>query len=117
MPKLTGPLLSLEAKGTIAKTLIFKKNRSGIIAKVYKKPKAQSKLRTEKQKTTAYYFGNITRIWQNLTIEIEQEWNKKAKNKSMSGFNLFTQSYTFILPSDAGNTKLGKNNLGDKNRY
>lgn len=112
MSKVIGPLLSLDAKGTVGKTITYKRNRSGLHVRRYKKPVMPPDRKTPRQLFSRAYFQNITTIWHASDSVLRSRLNNEASRISMSGYNLFISNYTMEKPSDVGNFCLGYSRLG-----
>ncbi len=66
MARITNPLHSLTASGTLAGAVTFLSGKHGAIAKSYK---IQTKTRTPAQDAHRLAFGNIMKWWQTLTAD------------------------------------------------
>lgn len=88
MAKTTGPLLSLEAHGTLSKLLTYSKKRTGSIARSFHKPNKEVTL---KQWTQRHIIGLLTAHWQCMTAaeKLVYEGLAKFATSPISGFNYF----------------------------
>ena len=92
MPKLTGPLMSLSAKGLLNKTLIFQKTVSGHKAYRYIRPGGINPFTPSAiQRDKRMLFNLITARWQTMTDNERKVYNDLVNDQglSMSGFNWF----------------------------
>lgn len=112
MAKVTGPLLSLEAQGKFKKAIIYKKGRSSNVVTMYKKPAKKPDPRTLRQLFMRGYFKRYTSIWHACDPEFRIYFDNFAKNKQMTGYNLYISEYSFKKPSHLGNLRLGFSSLG-----
>lgn len=64
MPRVKGPLFSLSAKGTLAKTLTFKKDIDGTVVRDYVKPKIKF---TPAQENRKLWFKRGVWTWRGVT--------------------------------------------------
>ena len=90
MPKVSGPLFSIKASGTVAKKLTFSKKSTGQQVRKFHYPKKTIKL---DQWTQRHIMGLLTAHWQVMTDNEKDVFNDEvtADNLKMSGFNLFIQ--------------------------
>ena len=90
MAKTKGPLLSLEAHGTLAKTLNYSAKKSG--SQVRKHHYPQKKV-TGAQWTQRHIMGMLTARWQTLTDEEKAPYIASAKiaKPVITGFNYFVR--------------------------
>ena len=89
MSKVLGPLFSLDARGTIKKTLVFQ--GAGASGKVnqYKK---QKDAETERQLLVRTLFDEARQRWNAASSETKAFWNAKAKFRKKTGYDLFLQN-------------------------
>jgi hypothetical protein len=92
MVRVTGPFLSLDARGTIADTLTgsFWKGINYIRARVVphnpRTPEQQAIREVLTDGTSRWKFGGISQLHKNL-------WNTYAKGLAESGFNRYLRAY------------------------
>ena len=94
MAKLIGPLHSVEAHGSVAKQIVFKKTGGRNVATVYSTPgsvKPFSPNSSQQEKRATY--GVAVGDWQNLTSDQKAVYDARAKGKNFSGWNLFLKEY------------------------
>jgi len=89
MPKVTGPLYSLEAHGNLASVLTFQRRPGGPAVYGYKTPKVPL---TAKQLLQRERIRWCVSTWQQLTDEQKNEWENKAKGQGQSGYSYFIKS-------------------------
>lgn len=88
MSKVTGPLFSLDAKGTIRKTIVFQGCiASGKVNQYRKQKDAES----ERQLLVRTLFDEARQRWNAASSEIKAFWNAKAKFRNKTGYDLFIQ--------------------------
>jgi len=86
MAKVKGGLFSLEAKGTLKKTLVYQGSQSGGKVNLYKKKVDKQ---TERQLLVRTLFDEARQRWNASTMAIKTFWNQKAKHKNKTGYDLF----------------------------
>ena len=82
MPKVTGPLISLDAKGDVGKKLTFQKRPSGSAVYPFSKPGARVKKNKEpsaSQITIRDYVKEAVEHWHMLTADEKKQWNDFVK--------------------------------------
>jgi len=92
MSKVTGPVLSLDAKGKLRKKLIFQKRPSGHAVYLYKKPGSREPFTPSvSQKSQRTIIGNLVAQWKALSTEMKNAWNEAAKVIGYvgTGYHLF----------------------------
>ena len=77
MAKLTGPLFSLNAKGSIGKELTFTDRRSGAQVRFQKK---QTDISTPSRVINRGYFKTAVGWWHILTPSEQLEWKWEGNN-------------------------------------
>lgn len=88
MSKVTGPLFSLDAKGTLKKAIVFQGAiASGKVNKYRKQKDAES----ERQLLVRILFDEARQRWNAASSETKVLWNNKAKFKNKTGYDLFLQ--------------------------
>jgi hypothetical protein len=113
MAKVIGGLLSLEARGGFAKTLVF--STTGKVETAYKRPNYQKTAysRTGFQSSWRDYAGTVMAVRKALSDTEYQAMKLKANGSKLSGHHLFMSQYLLLKPTDVGNTVLGLSELGD----
>lgn len=86
MAKVKGPLLSLEANGAFAKTLIFITGKQGRHVTLYHKP---SGLPSSSQLLNRAKYRAALDAWLALSLEEKQIWNNNAFSLGLTGMNYF----------------------------
>ena len=99
MPKITGPLLSFTASGSIAKRLTFSQRNSGQQVRFQRSQKDYS---NAGRATARQNYKNAVAAWIELSPTEKLEYKKKALNKRYTGFNLFVKNY-ILRPPITGN--------------
>lgn len=112
MAKVTGPLLSLEAKGKFHKAIVYAGSRAGQTARAYKKPNMGPDPRTSRQLFMRGYFQRYTLIWHSADAFFRGFYNAKAKKLKMTGYNAYIGEYSYYRPSHMGNLRMGYSRLG-----
>ena len=86
MPKVTGPLMSLEARKTLAKTLTFQRRPGGASVYGYTKPKVPL---TDRQLWQRNLIRWCVYEWQQLSDGDKASWEDLAKGQGQSGYSYF----------------------------
>ncbi|GAJ00339.1 unnamed protein product, partial [marine sediment metagenome] len=86
MAKLKKPLLSLQAIGSLAKSISFRRSRGRTIAE--KKPEVPD-ARTLAQLSWRHMYQKAVALWHALSAAERQEWESLARPKHMTGFAWF----------------------------
>ena len=89
MSKVIGPLFSLDAKGTLRKTLVFQGAIAGGKVNKYRK---QKDAESERQLLVRTLFNEARQRWNAASSEIKAFWNLKAKFRKNTGYDLFIQN-------------------------
>ncbi len=93
MAKVTGPLFSLDASGTIAGAMTFSKWKGQNYVRLRVDPaNPQTASQTSQRNTLAAAVS----CWKNLTsidATSKTSWDASASGTGMSGFNRFTRSF------------------------
>jgi len=90
MPKLTGPLFSVEAHKDLAKALTYQRRPGGASVYGYKKPRVPlSDLQVQQRSLIAAATG----YWHSLTDDQKAEWEVKAKGQGQSGYSYCISQY------------------------
>jgi len=85
------PLNSMQAHGKFGDKIFARVEKTGNqYVKPYKKPKNP---RTLKQQTQRAKIPDALAAWRALSSAQKAVWDKKARNKPKSGYNLFTSNY------------------------
>lgn len=90
MAKVTGPLMSLDASGAFADTMVFAKWKGINYSRQYSVP---SNPQTENQVKVREYFTAAVAAWQAETQETKDAWNTAANGQQLSGFNLYVSGF------------------------
>ena len=92
MAKVKGPLLSLQASGTIADAITFSKWKGVATARAKSTPTNPN---TTAQQTQRTAFSNAVASWQAQDAATHTTWNQRATalGLAMSGFNLYVREY------------------------
>ena len=95
MPKLFGPAMSLDAKGSLGKTVTFQKRPSGHTIYPYKKPGDREPFESSpKQKDQRGIIGLLTAHWQCMTEVQRTAWNDLATSLKLqiSGYHYWLRT-------------------------
>ena len=90
MVKTIGPLLSLDAHGTVAGLLTFSKRRS---CKQVRFQKKQTDVITTARTAHRNLFLFAITAWHTLTTEQKETYNVRARPLPITGYNLYIQEY------------------------
>lgn len=113
MAKITAPLLSLSASGSIANTINYSKYKSVSYVRFKSLLVKARDSKTQKQFAWRDYFTTIYFIFKNLSSNDLATLNELQKGKPMTSWNIFAQLYMLRKPTDAGNTRAGLSSCGD----
>lgn len=99
MVKITQPLFSLEARGTIAKSLTFSERKTGAQVRWQKKQKDVQSVERLEQREKFLSASNAARFYEVGTIILGnfvfgvdiEDYNIEAKYQPFSGYNLATK--------------------------
>lgn len=91
MAKTKGPLLSLEAHGSLSKILTYSKKRTGSQARKYNKPTGIPSAKQRGQRRLTEF---LVAQWQNMSAGDKATWetNAKASGLNMAGYHYFLRS-------------------------
>lgn len=112
MAKVTGPLLSLDAKGNLKNVLNFSHGRDSHVVRMAKKSIAPPDPKTNIQLFNRSYWGNIVAIWHELSELDRESFILLSKSKPLTAFNLYIKTYQKEHPTDFGNTRFGISSFG-----
>lgn len=112
MAKVMGPLLSLDAKGTLKGGLNFVHGRDSQYVRRARTKIAPHDPKTNIQLFNRDYFSDIISIWHELDTETKIDFLDKASSMDMTSFNLYIKEYRAQRPSDVGNSRMGFSELG-----
>lgn len=90
MAKLTGPLASFSARGSIAKLVTYQKKRAGWIAHRFLGKRQEP---SEDQALVRYWMGQAVIAWQALSLSTKQAYNELAKGLALTGYNFYVSEY------------------------
>lgn len=99
MAKLTKPLMSSAAHGSVGPALTFSKRISGNQVRYQKKPKDVITAAVAEHR--AKYAAGAAR-WRNYSDAMKQYWNDLAVKLNLTGYNLFMRKWLMglILPPE-----------------
>lgn len=113
MAKITAPLFSLSATGTVASTLNYSKYKSVSYVRFKSLLVKARDSKTIKQFAWRDFFTTIYFIYRNLSSNDLNILKEKEKGQPMTGWNIFAKLYMLQKPSDAGNTRAGLSTVGN----
>lgn len=113
MAKITAPLLSLSASGSVANTLNYSKYKSVSYVRFKSLLVKARDSKTIKQFAWRDFFTTIYFIWKNLSVNDREILTELQKGKPMTGWNIFAKMYMLRKPTDAGNTRAGLSTFGN----
>ena len=90
MARVTGPLLSLDASGTVYDTLTYAKWKERNYVRQWFKPANPQSAGQVAQRAV---FAAGVADWQSQTAETQADWDEAARVFYISGFNYFVQQY------------------------
>lgn len=86
MPRLTGPLMSLDASGTIGKAINYRRTKHGTVGRVHSQPSGDP---SAKQLTIRAQNKQVAQEWANVSNEDRLTWKPLSDEKRYSLFNAF----------------------------
>jgi hypothetical protein len=91
MAKVTAPMFSLGARGSLAKTLVFSVWKGVAYARQHVTP---SNPNTDAQQAVRGIMGNVVKSWQTTSADDRVSWRVTAglDSRPLSGFNAFTSN-------------------------
>lgn len=110
MAKVTGPLLSLSAHGSVGKTVTFVRGNSFTLARGYA---SHPDAKTEGQLKWRELYNNGCKLWANLSSSEKLALKITGAKLTMSGFNKYLRSFLRSKPTYCGTAFLGMCQLGD----
>jgi len=92
MAKVTAPLFSLDASGTIGKAFTFSKWKGRHYVRTRVSPYNPQSSGQSTQRTA---FSAAVAVWKGMSSSEKESWNNRAKNLGlvMSGYNFYVQQY------------------------
>ena len=90
MPKVKGPLFSIEAFGTLAGAITYKKGKEG--NRVEKVPKPHDR-RSAAQATERNLFKSGASVWKTFSENTKRYYENLASGRHMTGYNYFMMIY------------------------
>lgn len=113
MARVTGALLSIEARGTYAGALSFARYPKGGVARRLRVARAPYDPKTPTQLFNRDFFKTVVAIWHELTSGEKTILDTLGNSVSYSGFNWYVKEYRERRPTECGNTRCGFSQLGD----
>jgi len=99
MVRITGPLHSMQARGSIANQIVFKQKGNRSIATSYSTPGSKNTfIPNAAQIAKRFLYGVAVETWQTFTQEEKTIYNNRIKYKNLSGWNLFLKEFMLGLP-------------------
>lgn len=93
MARVTGPLMSMGASGTIGGALTFSNWRGVATVRKYTVP---SNPNTADQQAVRGVFSAATALYKGITPTDVEAWNRRAAGTPMSGYNLLVKQYSQV---------------------
>jgi hypothetical protein len=111
MPKVTGPLFSLEAVGKLKDTITYQR-RPGGAAVVFQPDPRQP--RTAAQVAQRASMASAVSFWQSMEAGLKQHYRNAASGTGMSGYNRYVRKFmnTAARPWVIGTTQIGQSLVG-----
>ncbi len=94
MAKVTGPLMSVDARGKLANAIVFMGWKGLNTVRQWVKPANPN---TAGQQTIRGYFTTAVSKFHSLLAPDQAAWNNRASGMQLSGFNLFVQKVVNAL--------------------
>ncbi|MGB9662525.1 MAG: hypothetical protein ACPL5F_11020 [Moorellaceae bacterium] len=101
MAKVTAPLMSLDASGSVGKTLVFAKWKGVNYARKYFVPANPD---TANQGRIRNYFTQAVHSWHQESKEVKERWNLAVRGQPLTGFNHYVSQYISYLLAHEGQT-------------
>lgn len=98
MAKLTAPVLSFDARGTIAKTLTFAAWRGVNYARQRVVPANPN---TSGQQTTRTVFATLREMWKRMDADQRAPWDAYAEGRPFLGLNSFIGENMLVVRGDS----------------
>jgi len=86
MPKVTGPLMSISASGTVAGTVNYRETKRGSIARIHSQPSGDP---SSEQLSIRAINKQVSQAWASVSTEERETWSERAEAQSYSTFNAF----------------------------
>lgn len=101
MAKVTGPLMSMDASGTLGGAIVFSKWKGIPVVRQWVKPANPN---TAGQQAVRAVFQKATQLYKALSGADVAAWARRAAGLKMSGYNLLVKVYSAVamLPTDMG---------------
>lgn len=90
MPKVTGPLFSVTASGTLGKTLTYQNKAGGHVVRT---PPSHTPPHNENQEAHKALVRFMIRAWSGLDDYTKSLWNQRGPAFGMSGFKLWWRQW------------------------
>lgn len=90
MAKVTGPLLSTDARGNIKKTITYSFKRGQNIVKFFK---ASEDTHTHAQTLQRGLYSEAVSEWKKLTDEEKKYYDRYIRDNILTGYNAFIKQY------------------------
>lgn len=116
MAKITGPLLSLSASGTIANALNYGTTKKCDMVRRARKNWHPIVIGTPARVAVRVFFARSVAVGRNLDGASKAIFDSAAKSYSITGFNLFLQDFYNERPATLGANELGKLRFGGLTR-
>lgn len=110
MAKVTGPLLSLDAKGTFCKSLVFTTGKLGQRVRGYR---SHADSKSDSQLLWRSFYRSVVDFFSLLSYADRQFFDEEAHAQNMTGFNLYSKKYLVQKPTEVGASLVGFSQLGD----
>jgi hypothetical protein len=99
MAKVFAPLMSLDASGSLGKSLVFSKWKGINYARRYLIPMNPN---TSNQERIRSYFSQAVNSWHAEGAEVKERWNLAVRGRPMTGFNYYVAQYIKYLFAHEG---------------
>lgn len=99
MAKVTAPLMSMDASGSLGKALVFAKWKGINYVRRYVVPMNPN---TENQEKIRSYFVQAINSWQAETQETKALWNAAVRGRPLTGLNYYLSRYVKYLLDHGG---------------
>lgn len=110
MAKVQGPLFSVSAHGSLAKTLTYQQQaHAGAVVRKWAFPRLPP---SERQIWQRKLYGYGVAAWRALTAVEREKYTQRASSFGLLGFNLFLREWLAVPPWLIGLGEIGKVKIG-----
>jgi len=108
MAKVTGPLMSMDARGALGKAIVFSNWKGVAVVRQFVIP---SNPNTAAQQSVRAAFSSAVEVFKTLSAEDKTAWGRRASGLAMSGYNALVKYCSAAI--QAGKTWVTINNVNE----